>query len=473
MALRSMFGRLKPWGARVLSTSGERSFAAIALCDKGVRFCSRCRTRLAAALPFVVLVVTGSAGDTTDAARGSAGSHGTTYYVSADRGSDRNSGRSSRRPWRTLHRLRKVHLDAGDAVRFAAGETWNEPLLIFAQGSASAPVVIGSYGNGAPPVFTGSEENACVELRGRHVVLRGLRVSSCHFGIRIFGDDVRVTATAISNNAEGLQTEPGSSGAVVSRNTFMNNKKMVVNTPCSVNCNDDYGAVAVLISGNNGDFAHNTVTGSWALSSDYGHDGAAFEVFGGSGNTFAYNLARDNASFIELGCRCSTRAANGNKINYNVITSALPFAVDGIVAHGNEGFGPTNGTTVYNSSIYITSPSSQGLHCGSCTAATMKLRNNAVRMTGRGSGYNYSGADEDYDLLSGRPIRGGTLGAHSGTANPRFRSLTNLRLRSGSPAIKRGLDLGPTRDFTGAAVRGVRDIGAYKFRNRVRHRPRQ
>jgi Right handed beta helix region len=361
-------------------------------------------------------------------------------------------------------------LRAGDTVSFAAGETWNQPLLISAHGSASAPVVVRSYGKGSAPVFTGSEREACVELQGAHLVLRGLRISSCHFGIRIFGQDVRVMATAINNTAEGLRTEPGSSRAVVSGNIFTNNDKMVVDTPCSEDCTDDYGAIAVLVAGNGGRFSQNTIVGSYATSHDWGHDGSAFEIYGGSDNSVDHNLARQNADFIEVGCNCSSRPAVNNQIEYNVITSTLGFGVTGIEAHGNESFGPAYGTKVYNNSIYITSPRAEALRCGSCTAAMMKLRNNAVRMTGSGSGFNYSGADEDYDLLSGKPIWEGTRGPHSRAANPRFRSVTNLRLQRGSPAVKRGLNLGPARDFAGVMVRGIRDIGAYKFRNHSRHR---
>jgi hypothetical protein len=95
----------------------------------------------------------------------------------------------------------------------------------------------------------------------------------------------------------------------------------------------------------------------------------------------------------------------------------------------------------------------------------MKLRNNAMRMTGSGSGYSYYSADEDYNLFSGMPIWNGTPGIHSSTADPHFRSRRDLRLKNNSPAINRGLNLGRARDFSGAAVprAGVTDIGAYEI----------
>jgi chitodextrinase len=388
------------------------------------------------------------------------------YYVSSSGGSDSNDGRTPATAWRSLAKLNSAPLAPGDTVRFAAGDSFAGLLSEAASGTGAAPITLASYGIGAQPLFTDASQPStgdCVDIKGSYVVVDGLRIDACRYGLRLFGQHDEVRGSTFTQNAEGLRTEAGADYASVHDNTFSNNNRMVVNTPCSVNCNDDYGADAVLISGNNGDFAHNTVTGSWALSSDYGHDGAAFEVWGGSGNTFAYNLARDNASFIELGCRCSTRAANGNKINYNVITSALPFAVDGIDAHGNEGFGPTNGTTVYNNSIYLASPASEALRCGSCSAAMMKLRNNAARMTGSGSGFNLSGADEDYDLLSGASWSG-SLGPHSRNADPLFVSATNLDTQVGSPARGAGTALGLTPDFVGVPVPtgGLPDIGAYE-----------
>jgi hypothetical protein len=53
--------------------------------------------------------------------------------------------------------------------------------------------------------------------------------------------------------------------------------------------------------------------------------------------------------------------------------------------------------------------------------------------------------------------------ANSIGADPRFRSTTDYRLRSGSPAINAGVDVGLTTDFLGKPIRGLPDIGAYEF----------
>lgn len=55
--------------------------------------------------------------------------------------------------------------------------------------------------------------------------------------------------------------------------------------------------------------------------------------------------------------------------------------------------------------------------------------------------------------------------ANSIGADPRFRSTTDYRLRSGSPAINAGVDVGLTTDFLGKPIRGLPDIGAYEFQS--------
>jgi hypothetical protein len=53
--------------------------------------------------------------------------------------------------------------------------------------------------------------------------------------------------------------------------------------------------------------------------------------------------------------------------------------------------------------------------------------------------------------------------AHSINVNPAFISTTNFNLNSGSPVIQAGVNVGLTRDFRGASIIGVPDIGAYEY----------
>lgn len=58
-----------------------------------------------------------------------------------------------------------------------------------------------------------------------------------------------------------------------------------------------------------------------------------------------------------------------------------------------------------------------------------------------------------------------TAGATESVADPLFRSVTDFRLKSGSPAINAGTDVGLTTDFLGKPIRGLPDIGAYEFQS--------
>ena len=66
-------------------------------------------------------------------------------------------------------------------------------------------------------------------------------------------------------------------------------------------CTDDSGAFGFLINGSDNEFAGNTITGSTAVSYDFGHDGSAFEIFNGNRNRIHHNVAVDNNVFSELG----------------------------------------------------------------------------------------------------------------------------------------------------------------------------
>jgi hypothetical protein len=68
------------------------------------------------------------------------------YFVSPT-GSDRNSGTSPQRPWRTIARVNRAHLVPGDGVLFEGGRQFtDQPLKPSASGGRGAPVVFASYG---------------------------------------------------------------------------------------------------------------------------------------------------------------------------------------------------------------------------------------------------------------------------------------------------------------------------------------
>ena len=73
---------------------------------------------------------------------------GNIYYVSND-GSDENDGRSPRSPWRTLKRVSKAELAAGDGVLFRRGDLFRGCV------KAREGVTYAAYGEGKKPEFYG------------------------------------------------------------------------------------------------------------------------------------------------------------------------------------------------------------------------------------------------------------------------------------------------------------------------------
>ena len=79
----------------------------------------------------------------------------TTYYVAAN-GNDANDGRSIQKPLLTLNKVSKLTLQAGDAVLFRRGDTFQGSLQIRLSGTAAKPIRYDAYGTGKKPLITGS-----------------------------------------------------------------------------------------------------------------------------------------------------------------------------------------------------------------------------------------------------------------------------------------------------------------------------
>lgn len=95
---------------------------------------------------------------------------------------------------------------------------------------------------------------------------------------------------------------------------------------------------------------------------------------------------------------------------------------------------------------------SNNIHYTTLTETPFKW-NNSV------SGTNWA----DFVTNSGTGCGGGACTTGSSNADPKFKSTTDFRLQSGSPAINAGTDVGLTTDYAGNPIKGLPDIGAYEF----------
>ncbi|MGW0806076.1 choice-of-anchor Q domain-containing protein [Nonomuraea sp. NPDC002799] len=426
----------------------------------------------------------------TTLATGTASAAAAVYYVDAVNGKDSAAGTSAATAWKTLTKASTAPLVPGSTLLLSRGSTWKgQQLDLTRSGSATAPIVVDAYGTAtAKPVIAGHAE-ACLSLTGSHIEVYNLQIglaqdgSRCTWaGIKVTGDDNVIERNLITGAAAGVYIEQGVQYTAVTANDFIDNNHMSKLTPTNVNDNDDSGAFAILVHGDDSNIAWNEIRGSYAFSYDYGMDGAAVEIFLGSNNRIHHNIAVDNETFTELG---TSRELNddgspsdpdgtaGNIFEYNVITG--PQTQGGLVTRGPQEpgeepdvNGPVLGTVFRNNSVRLTHAASQGVVCDAgCTNAHLSMSQNIVQAVLK-TGYGPNVTDIHHNVFFGAAQHqmGGT---NNVTADPLF-DLANtahpLSLRAGSPAIDRGVTRFSDDDVTGRAIDGsdgAVDAGAYEY----------
>ena len=354
------------------------------------------------------------------------------YYVDAQDGSDANRGTSPISAWRSLAKASSV--PSGSHLYLHADQTFAGTLTV-----SASQVEVSGYGAGRQPIIE----------RGRYA------------GVEVRGDDVVVRDLLIRHNVAGVWTRASAERTVVEHNLLVDNNRMSVKTRGG---RDDSGAFGVLIHGDRGEFHDNVIVGSDAFSYDYGRDGAAFEVYGGSRNHIYRNTARDNQTFVELGKASSDPESVDNQFAYNQITGARAKML-GVVTRGSGAKGPVRETRVSNNTIDLSGPGSQGFVCSACSSDVLVMDNNIVRAVGK-VGFVGGSFGGDHNLYWGAPMRF-RLRPHDLVANPGFVSGADLHLRAGSPAHNSGAPTtwGVDLDGTPVPQEASTDRGAYEFRD--------
>ncbi|MEU5977627.1 hypothetical protein [Streptomyces sp. NPDC047315] len=425
------------------------------------------RVRFSFALSLAgLLVATLAVGQATASGRTTPavarGLSGTTYYVDAVTGHDGNGGTTAAASWKSLDRVNSAALLPGDTVAFRRGRTWTGSLVLSASGTPSAPITITAYGgNPASPPVIGGAVPECVRVTGSYWRIGAIRASNCLWaGFEVQGSHNVLTSVWADNNVAGVSVLPDAHHNTLQNSTLTDNNKMSINTPGGY---DDSGAFGVLLNGDDNVVTRNLITGSRATSYDFGHDGAAVEVFNGDRNRVEYNTARDNNTFTELG-RGPGRTADGNTFAFNAVTSVHPASTFLVTRGAGTETGPVNGTQAINNSVNLTGLRSEGWVCyAGCAPTVLTLRNNIIKAVGKTGYEDGTGADEDAGVHFGAQtqFQPGPLSVH---ADPAFVSATDLRLTGASPAIARGVPVAYTTDLAGDPVSSTRpDAGAYQF----------
>ena len=394
----------------------------------------------------------------------------TTYYISPT-GSDSASGTDANHPFRTVGKVVQLPLGPGDKVLLQRGATFTGKLEVWRNGTAAKNITIGSYGssNQPKPRVTNNPGDFCMMVGANHVTVSGIHVTGCRAGIWMRGVDNLITNVEATDNIHGIEVDSGSNGVRVMRNHLHHNDRMAPDTPGAY---DDYGAVGVVVLGDNTEVGYNRISENHAPSADFGSDGSAVEIYGGIGTLVHHNVARNNRTFTELGHR---RSAN-TTYAYNVSTSNLKDSEFLITRGASDYFGPVRGTVAVNNTVKMTGSNSLGYTCyGGCTPSTLTIHNNILDVAGRigyadgplaGGNNIYWHGEMSVPMLSGDKY-----------ANPKFRG-SRLRLQAKSPAVDKVKKARMKKDLTGRRVgvdgngdgRRAADIGAYEAKKKKQER---
>lgn len=395
-----------------------------------------------------------------------AASGSTTYYFAPD-GNDNAAGTTPGTALRSPWKVEQLNLQPGDKVLFKRGGTYQGKAGVWRSGTAAKRITIGAYGTGAKPKLT-NPGDFCLMLGASHVTVTDLLLTDCRVGLWVRGTDNVITKIEASRNMHGIEVDAGSVRTKVVRNHLHHNDKMAANTPGTF---DDYGAVGVVVGGDDTEVAYNRINDNWAPSADFGTDGSAVEIYGGIGTVVHHNVASNNRTFTELG---NSRSAD-TTYAYNVATSTLRDSEFLITRGSNDYFGPVKGTVAVNNTVKLTGSNSRGFICyAGCSKDLFAMYNNIFDVAGQVGNLDgpRAGGNNIYwrgDMWSVTLLPGDRY------IDPKFRN-ARLALSAKSPAIDKVAKKAMKKDLRGRLVgvdgngdgkRGV-DIGAMEARSRKR-----
>ena len=263
----------------------------------------------------------------------------TTYYVAPD-GNDSASGTNPSQPLKSLGRVESLNLQPGDRVLLKRGANFTGKLGVWSSGTAAKRITIGAYGpsSAAKPRVTNNVNDFCVMVGASYVTVSDLHVTGCRVGIWSRGTENVITKVEATDNMHGIEVDAGSLRTRVVHNHLHHNDRMAQDTPGAF---DDYGAVGVVVVGDDTEVAFNRITDNWAPSADFGSDGSAVEIYGGIGTVVHHNVARDNRTFTELG---NSRSAAHRPTPTTWPPRRCGTRSSSITRGGNDYFGPVTGT---------------------------------------------------------------------------------------------------------------------------------
>lgn len=417
--------------------------------------------------------------------------HAKNYYVDPSSTVTIANG-SFTNPWKTLSQVNAgtTSILPGDSVLFKRGQTLSGRLIVYATGTALAPIVYSAYGTGNMPELTYTASDIITITNRQYIVIDGLKIIDKTMSTTDHTTIAKISYAITLQNSPyctikncditlvgiAIAVQEGSDFTTI-ENNYLHNLRAVRNT---VGGDDDYGANAMVIGTSNNIITNNRMEDCWATSYDYGYDGGAVEFFGTtiSDNKILYNTALNCNGFLEIGSSTYGIATN-NLVAYNKIincgqTAAFHNKLDGFAIR-------TDNLKIYNNVIVETkkqfSPvSSLFWYADPTKIDVVILKNNVIWLT---TGENVVNNNQDTLKMTHTnniyKLRNGILGVKLGSTEllatnttPIFRDTTgspenwDYRLVTNSVAINIGANLGLIRDYEGNPILDQPDIGIFE-----------
>lgn len=420
-------------------------------------------------------------------------SFATNYYVDPSSTATTANGTLAY-PWKTIAQVNSgtTLLNPGDSVLFKRGQSFSGRLTISRSGSASAPIVYSNYGSGNLPEFNNAITDIINIYNKQYVVIDGIRIidnsisttdhtvqAKISYAINVENSpNCSIKNCDISLVGVGIAVLAGSDNTTITGN-YMHNMRMVRNTPTSVNPDDDYGANPMVIGSSNNNISNNRFEECWALSYDYGYDGGAVELFGGTmnNNKIMNNTAINCNGFMEIGSSSNGTAQN-NIVAYNKIINC---GIIGVYQNGSTFSVTVNNLQYYNNTVVETvkqysQPGVMFWMAGTGSAGMVVVKNNIFWLS---SGTNFASSKfNSGQMVHSNNIFRMTSGSLGITLNSSELLSNNASLFTsvaGAPtdwdysligtsaAINFGTNVGLTKDFAGNAISGNPDAGILEY----------
>lgn len=450
----------------------------------------------------------------------------TTYFVS-NNGDDANSGLSSADPWLTINKVNASTFLPGDSILFNRNDVWNERLQVPSAGAEGSNILFGAYGVGSKPTIDVlSSEASAITCYRSYITFQDLTLknsTSTNLTIAVVGgcygiNVLRVeifnsgkNAIAISKGGSDILIDSvrvinASNNGIYLNGSEFNKLSNVMVENCYVSGVSNNDGIVVHEDGNNDSAGSNFIFRN-NYAENCGEQG--FDITTGTNVTLLNNISKNNgkggvvvghsADSVTIYCHTSlyeptlpTSAAikiGGDATNVKLIYSQIIgdghhlLNIDGSnVEIYNNVFAWDGGGTSFDLSgeieniivknnIFTTLQGSMNRVIRFLTPTrppnhpTFEFSSN-IYYSPDSIVTIYSSFDSDNYSLSDYQT---TFGQDSASffANPEFvdRVGSDFHLRSLSPAIDKGIDLGLSYDFDKSLVPDnlIPDIGAFEY----------